>query len=74
VACGRLHLSSTLLVLVAVVLVPPPDGAPVDVGAALLPVAWAYPTVQVACALHVTLVRVARRRPGVGARPRSRTS
>jgi len=60
-------------VLVAVVLVPPPDGA-VDVGAAPLPVAWAYLTVQVACALHVTLVRVARRRPGVGARPRSRTS
>ncbi|MHA6627719.1 lipopolysaccharide biosynthesis protein [Pseudonocardia sichuanensis] len=63
VAYARLHLSSTVLVLLAVVLAPVP--AEGGAGAALLPVAWGYVAVQVLCAAHVVLVRVlGRRRAG----------
>jgi O-antigen/teichoic acid export membrane protein len=63
-AYARLHTASNLLVLVAALLVPastevPPDG----VGAALMPVALGYVAVQVACALHVVLVRLRARKP-----------
>jgi hypothetical protein len=63
-AYARLHTASNLLVLVAALLVPastevPPDG----VGAALMPVALGYVAVQVACALHVALVRLRARKP-----------
>ncbi len=62
-AYARLHTASNLLVLVAALLVPastevPPDG----VGAALMPVALGYVAVQVACALHVVLVRLRARK------------
>jgi O-antigen/teichoic acid export membrane protein len=58
-AYARLHIASTLLVLIAALLVPastevPPDG----VGVALMPVALGYVAVQVACALHVVVVRL----------------
>jgi O-antigen/teichoic acid export membrane protein len=60
VAYARLHLSSTVLVLLAVVLAPAPaEGGD---GATLLPVAWGYVAVQVACAGHVVLVRALGRR------------
>jgi hypothetical protein len=68
VAYARLHIVSTLLVLVAVLLVPAsvqahPDG----VSAALLPVPLGYLVVQVACAAHVVLVRARGRGvPAVG--------
>jgi O-antigen/teichoic acid export membrane protein len=58
-AYARLHIASTLLVLIAALLVPastevPPEG----VGAALMPVALGYVAVQVVCALHVIVVRL----------------
>jgi O-antigen/teichoic acid export membrane protein len=58
-AYARLHIASTLLVLIAALLVPastqvPPDG----VGVALVPVALGYVAVQVVCALHVVVVRL----------------
>jgi O-antigen/teichoic acid export membrane protein len=64
-AYARLHTASNLLVLIAALLVPastevPPDG----VGAALLPVALGYVAVQVACALHVVVVRLRARKRG----------
>jgi O-antigen/teichoic acid export membrane protein len=58
-AYARLHMASTLLVLVAALLVPAStDPHPGGVSAALLPVALGYVAVQVACAAHVVLVRV----------------
>jgi hypothetical protein len=54
-AYARLHLASTLLVLLVVGLVPvAADGT---VTGALLPVVWGYVAVQLACAVHVILVR-----------------
>jgi O-antigen/teichoic acid export membrane protein len=68
-AYARLHMASTLLVLVAALLVPASaDPHPDGVSAALLPVALGYVAVQVACAAHVVLVRVrgrARRPAGI---------
>jgi O-antigen/teichoic acid export membrane protein len=58
-AYARLHIASTVLVLVAVVLVPAS-------GATLLPVAWGYVAVQVVCAAHVVLVRLGGRGRGLG--------
>ncbi|WP_143517247.1 lipopolysaccharide biosynthesis protein [Pseudonocardia sp. MH-G8] len=55
VAYARLHLASTVLVLLAVFLVPVPAGG--GSGTALLPVAWGYVAVQLLCAVHVVLVR-----------------
>jgi O-antigen/teichoic acid export membrane protein len=58
-AYARLHMASTLLVLVAALLVPASTGPhPGGVSAALLPVALGYAAVQVACAAHVVLVRI----------------
>jgi O-antigen/teichoic acid export membrane protein len=54
-AYARLHLASTLLVLLVVGLVPASAGG--TVSAALLPVVWGYVAVQLACAVHVILVR-----------------
>jgi O-antigen/teichoic acid export membrane protein len=54
-AYARLHLASTLLVLLAIMLVPAVADGGVD--AALLPVAWGYVAVQLACAVHVVVVR-----------------
>jgi O-antigen/teichoic acid export membrane protein len=61
-AYARLHIASTLLVLIAALLVPastevPPGG----IAAALEPVALGYVAVQIACALHVVVVRVRER-------------
>jgi O-antigen/teichoic acid export membrane protein len=65
-AYARLHLASTLLVLLALVVVPAPGRATTGGGsgaidtadvAALLPVAWAYVAVQLLCAVHVVVVR-----------------
>ena len=65
-AYARLHTASALLVLVAALLVPASTEAhPDGVGAALLPVALGYVAVQVACAVHVVLVRMR----GRGRRP-----
>ena len=58
-AYARLHTASTLLVLVAAVLVPAStDPHPDGVSTALLPVALGYVAVQVVCAAHVVLVRL----------------
>jgi O-antigen/teichoic acid export membrane protein len=58
-AYARLHTASTLLVLVATMLVPASaDPSTEGVGAALIPVALGYVAVQVVCALHVVLVRL----------------
>ena len=54
-AYARLHLASTLLVLLVVGLVP--VAANESVNGALLPVAGGYVAVQLACALYVVLVR-----------------
>jgi O-antigen/teichoic acid export membrane protein len=53
-AYARLHLASTLLVLVAILLLPATTGRSVD---ALFPVAWSYVAVQAGCALHVVVMR-----------------
>jgi O-antigen/teichoic acid export membrane protein len=59
VAYARLHLASTLLMLLAVSLVPvPADQGSDGVGAVLLPVAVGYVIVQLGCAVHVILVRM----------------
>jgi hypothetical protein len=55
VAYARLHLASTLLVLLVVGLVP--VAANESVNGALLPMAGGYVAVQLACALYVVLVR-----------------
>ncbi|GAA5135221.1 hypothetical protein GCM10023320_64360 [Pseudonocardia adelaidensis] len=61
-AYARLHIASTLLVLVVALVVPAsPDPDPNGVGADLLPVALGYVVVQVACAAHVVLVRLRER-------------
>jgi O-antigen/teichoic acid export membrane protein len=60
-AYARLHITSTVLVLSVVLLVPasvaPSDGS----GAALLPVTWGFVAVQVVCAAHVVLARLRER-------------
>jgi O-antigen/teichoic acid export membrane protein len=65
-AYARLHIASTVLVLVVALVVPAsPDPDPGGVSADLLPVTLGYIAVQVACAAHVVLVRLvgrARRR------------
>lgn len=65
-AYARLHIASTVLVLVAALVVPAsPQPDPGGVSADLLPVTLGYIAVQVACAVHVVLVRLlgrARRR------------
>jgi len=65
-AYARLHIASTVLVLVAALVVPAsPEPDPAGVSADLLPVPLGYIAVQVACAVHVVLVRLvgrARRR------------
>jgi O-antigen/teichoic acid export membrane protein len=67
-AYARLHIASTLLVLVVALVVPAstePD--PNGVSAALFPVTLGYVAVQVACAAHVVLVRLRERVRGRGA-------
>jgi hypothetical protein len=69
-AYARLHIASTLLVLVVALVVPAstephPDG----VGADLFPVTIGYVIVQVACAAHVVLVRLRGRIRDRGAAP-----
>jgi O-antigen/teichoic acid export membrane protein len=58
-AYARLHIASTVLVLVAALVVPAsPEPDPAGVSADLLPVTLGYIAVQVACAVHVVLVRL----------------
>jgi O-antigen/teichoic acid export membrane protein len=65
-AFARLHIASTVLVLVVALVVPAsPEPDPGGVSADLLPVTLGYIAVQVVCAAHVVLVRLvgrARRR------------
>jgi hypothetical protein len=67
-AYARLHLSSTLLVLIATMLVPVPDEG--SVAAVLLPVALGFVGVQLACAIHVIVSNLVRRRRSAGAHAR----
>jgi O-antigen/teichoic acid export membrane protein len=61
-AYARLHIASTVLVLVAALVVPAsPEPDAGGVSADLLPVTLGYIAVQVACAVHVVLVRLAGR-------------
>jgi hypothetical protein len=60
-AFARLHLSSTFLVILAVILVPVP-AEPVAASAALLPVALGYVGAQLACAGYVIVLGAIRRR------------
>ncbi|MHA6623373.1 lipopolysaccharide biosynthesis protein [Pseudonocardia sp. DLS-67] len=67
-AYARLHIASTLLVLVVALVVPAStDPDPNGVSAALFPVTLGYVAVQVACAAHVVLVRLRGRAGGRGA-------